>query len=306
MSPENEMPPDAPAPATEEVPAALAGVDHEQLEKLRKAVAQFAEGKGTTVSGSEDPDSVPTDQRQGPEAPRVLTGKDVDWTEYDLDFNIAHLYQKAVFRDTPQGPKWVVMLTEYYTDERSLTQHGQKTKKGDPMNLGEFMTQMVNGSDEWHVVGMLPGSTSRGACVFERQYPYVLPDPVQLKKETEVEPPKEEELKRVEDAALDWMAEEGLTPAEESETVEVEEAPDDACGEIFIPPTETLESKALSLNPPSTNPAIVEGNRINPVESLSSGSPMFIPGAAQAADQLSEAIADGTIPILPSHEEEEE
>lgn len=224
------------------IPPALAEVDRDKLALFMQRVQETT---GASVPGSppinEDIDSAP----RAPEAPpQVLTGRDVDWSEYDLNFNVAHLYPRAAFRETPEGPKWVVMLDEYYTADKELRAYGKQvavpgSPDGDkePQNGGEWITQMVNGREGWKLVGILPGSIGRMGVMLQRQVPYILPDPTPLKKETEVEAPKDPELQAVEDAALAWAEGEGLTPPA------VEDRVDESAG--------PLEAQALAINPPT-------------------------------------------------------
>lgn len=220
--------PDAPP-----IPAALREVDPAKLAEVRRKLAEHMARMGKTASGSEDPDSAP--QTGGVEGDKpvgqTITGADVDWSEYDLDFSVKHLYPKALYRETPQGPKWVAMLDEFYSTERAAKQHGKQvnapgaTDKEDtePLNLGEYLTQMVNGSDGWRIAAVMPGTSGNAIVLLQKQTPVVLPDPVRLKKEEEVEAPKDPELQEIEDAAIEFASEEGLTPPDAEPAIEQEE-----------------------------------------------------------------------------------
>lgn len=210
------------------VPEALREVDPAKLAEVRAKLAAFMAKRGQTISGSEDPDSPVASegvQQMGGtdgENPlgETMTGADVDWAEYDLDYSVKHLYPKATFRATPQGPKWVAMLDEFYSTERAAKQHGKQvnapgsTDKNDtePLNLGEYLTQMTNGPEGWAIAAILPGTSGNAIVIMRKQTPVMLPDPSPLKKMEEVEAPKDQELASVEDAALAFAAEEGLTP----------------------------------------------------------------------------------------------
>lgn len=218
------------------VPEGLREVDQDKLKQVREKIKQFMEKRGTTLSGSEDPDS----QARGTEvaggadgdAPTgpINDGSKVDWSEYDLEYSVRHLYPRAVYRDTPQGPKWVTMLEEFYSIERAGNRHGKEVnvpngKEGEkePHNLGEYMTQMVNGPEGWAIAAILPGSMGNALIVMRKQSAYVLPDPTPLKKMEEVEAPSDPELAGIEEAALAFAADEGLTPpAQEPTQSEVE------------------------------------------------------------------------------------
>jgi len=198
-------------PMVEPVPAMLANVDPAKLAAMREKMKRFMKPGGKTISGSEAPADAPSEQAPTPE------GKDVDWSEYDLDFSVRHLYPQAKFRMTPQGPKWVAMVDEFHSVEKSFTNHGVKTKKDEPLNLGEYLNDMLNSPEGWRVVSILPASTGRAGVLLQRAVPVVLPDPKPLKKAEEVEAPRDEELQRVEDAALAFAAGEGLTPEPSTE-----------------------------------------------------------------------------------------
>src|SRR5881394_1172980 len=92
-----------------------AGINTEQLEALRAKLAKLRKSDETTGSGSEQPEA---DASVLPETvdvsgkTRLLSGKDVDWSEYDLDFNVRHLYPLSVQRPTPEGLKWVAMVVD--------------------------------------------------------------------------------------------------------------------------------------------------------------------------------------------------
>lgn len=193
--------------AAPELPDALKNVDPGKLELLREKLAKFTSSNKTTISGSEA-------VADAPGSAAVNMGKDVDWSEYNLEFNVRHLYPQATFRDTPEGPKWVAMVDEFYSLERSWMSHRKSSSDGNPMNLGEYLNDMLNSPEGWRIISILPGSTGRVGILLQRQVPVILPDPTPLKKETEVEAPTDVELQRTEDAALAFASEVGLTPAE--------------------------------------------------------------------------------------------
>lgn len=209
-TPQNEQP---------ELPPELAALDPEKLAKIRENIEKFKASREQTVSGSEAPSDVPMIEPASEGQRSPITGKDVDWSEYNLPYDVAHLYPRSFLRQTEQGVKWVALVTEYVTVQRAFEQRGKQLKDGSPMNLGEYMTDMVNSRDQWRVVGMLPAGIGQGAVILAREVPIVLPDPEPLKKNTEVEPPRDEELNRVEKGALDWAQAEGCpTPELEEES----------------------------------------------------------------------------------------
>jgi hypothetical protein len=268
----------APTSAEPEVPAGLRGVDPEKLAALREKLKKFATSDKKTISGSE----MPTDAAK-PEEGEVTTGKDVDWSEYDLPYNVKHLYPDAKFRDTPQGPKWVAMLDEFTSSERAFGSYGKRVANGEEfLNLGQYLNDMLNGPDGWTVVTVLPAGMGRVGVLLRREFAFVLPDPKPLKKDVEVEAPTDPELEREEAAALKF-----------AESVSGE--PDSA------PPTfNSLEEQALALNPKTEHTP-------PPLEAIPTGDPDAIaPGVQAVGEAVAQRLADGTMPVAREHEGIEE
>lgn len=224
MNTPQEEPTQMPEPEVTPAQAALdrlsaAGFDRSQADALKAALAKVGKSDAKTMSGSEAPqdavNAVPSPQ---PDAPRALTGRDVDWSEYNLDFNVRHLYPKAVYRDTPEGPKWVCMVTEFRSTTKDFRNFGKRVNAPgavdkevtEALNLGEFLNDQVNGRDQWKIAAVMPTGSQCG-LLLEREVPFILPDPLPLKQEEEVDAPTEPALVAVEEAALDFMkAQEGL------------------------------------------------------------------------------------------------
>lgn len=157
------------------------------------------------AEGTSEPQ--PPDHPAPPEAGQLL-GKDVDWNKFELDSNFAHFYPQAQFTVTGVGPKWVVVIDEFASWEKSYNRMGVDGK-GDPAGLGAFITSKVNsppdsGCGPWKLAALLPGTMGNGAVVLTRKVPIVLPDPRPLETETKVDEPTEDELKEVDDAAAAW------------------------------------------------------------------------------------------------------
>lgn len=263
-----------------EVPAELREVDPEKMAKLREKIRKFVTSEKKTSSGSEAPVEGTPAENTG----SVTTGKDVDWSEYELDFSVRHLYKDATFRETPQGPKWVAMLDEFISTERDFRNYGKKTEKGELMNLGQYLSDMLNGPEGWRIVSILPTSGGRAGIMLQRTYAYVLPDPKPLKKETEVAAPTDPELQRTEDAALAFMEKEGLTPGTP--------AGDTGVGGVEAKDPASLEDLALSINPPTER--VPTGENQEPDIALAAGV------------EVAQKLADGTIRVLPVAEQTEE
>jgi hypothetical protein len=186
------------------------------LDVLKQKLAKLGKSDKKTTSGSEAPPEAGEPDVPGAvdtsAGSRPLTGADVDWSEYQLDFNVAHLYKKAVLRDTPEGPKWIAMVVDFLSVTRDFNNHGKFVKQvgnpalQEPLNLGEFLKDRVNGRDQWRIAAVMPAGSQCG-LLLEREVPVVLPDPEPLKKKEEVEAPTDKQLQNVEDAALTFMAE---------------------------------------------------------------------------------------------------
>jgi hypothetical protein len=204
------------AEAAERLAAAAGpGFDKTQMDVLKAKLAKLGKSDAKTTSGSE----APPENAPEPTQQQALTGAMVDWSEYDLNYNVAHLYKSAVYRDTPNGPAWVVMITDFLSTSRDFRNYGQRVntpgsndkKFTEPLNLGEYLNDKVNGKDQWKIAAVMPAGTQCG-ILLERQVPLILPEPQPLKKSEEVAPPSDPQLQAVEDAALAFAAEQGMAP----------------------------------------------------------------------------------------------
>ena len=148
-----------------------------------------------------------------------ITGADVDWKEYNLNSNLAHLYPRAQLVETQNGPQWAYVATEFYSVELNIGAYGKLDSKGVPVNLGEFLTQRLLSSEGWKISGIIPSTLGRVALLLERQKPLILPMPELLKVKTELPPVTEDELNYNEEAAATWT--EGLTSPPQADSVDV-------------------------------------------------------------------------------------
>lgn len=179
------------------------GMTAEQRKALLETVKQFSAEKPSeqkTISGSEAVGPVGTTNK----------GSDVNWDEYDIPFALKERYKEAIYRETPQGPKWVVMQDEFDSSTREWGAKGAAPRKdGTHPNLGTFLNEMLNDGKGWRAIAIQPVSGQAGVLL-QRQVPYILPDPVRLQQDTEVAAPSDPELAAAEDAALSFMQSEGL------------------------------------------------------------------------------------------------
>lgn len=271
--------------AEPEVPTALREVDPTKLAALREKLRAFTASTEKTVSGSEappEPEARPTAPQPGGQ--KVPTGKDVDWSEYDLDFSVRHLYPEALLRQTPEGVRWVAMIDEFYSTNRSGKNHNTKVNSPiegegeEPLNLGKYLTMMVNSPMGWKIAALLPGESGQTTVLLQRKVPYILPDPKPLATEennNEVAAPTDEELARAEAAGLDFASAIGL----EAPSMEPEAEPSPA---FFIKEKlpEQLEGLLnrvnLDLNPGEPSPAGVQPEEITLDETASRGLGDFV------------------------------
>ena len=201
-----------------------AGELGEKVKKLKDTLVErnlLPQGSVPTGEGAVEP----TTEDGQPMPGEPLKGSDVDWSEFDLDLNYAHFYPRSTWTVTGEGPKWVVVIDEYLSAEKPYNATGVD-KKGDPKNLGQFITSKINsppdmGTGPWQVATVLPATMGNGAVLFTRKVPIVLPDPKPLEKETKVEAPTTEELTAEDDAAAKW-AKEGAAEGEEVVVAPVE------------------------------------------------------------------------------------
>lgn len=185
----------------------------EQVKQLRATLAERGIAPPPAQEAPASEGAPKPEQKEG------LKGSEMDWSEFDLQPGYAHFYPRAEFTVTTQGPKWVVVIEEYESFEKSYNGTGQD-KKGNPRGLGDYITSRLNGPPDagcgpWKLAAILPGTMGNGAVVLVRKVPIVLPDPVLLEKETKVEAPTEKELSETDDAAVAWAGGEAGEPTEE-------------------------------------------------------------------------------------------
>lgn len=148
----------------------------------------------------------------------VIRGKDVDWSNYDLDKDIAHLYNTAVLQTIGDRREWVAQLEVFDFSTAPYTPSKRTTK-----TLGEEVTQRVNGPERWKIATVFSNQPGLGTVMFSRTVTVALPDPRPLITGGELEPvPSEDELSYAQDAANQWMKTEGITPPPEDTIVQVE------------------------------------------------------------------------------------
>lgn len=211
-----------PTPA-EGVAGPLNDIDPAKLAALEERLKEFKKREGTTESGSEAVDDVPS----------TFNSK-----EWEYDTALEHLYNRSQVEDTPEGPKWVVMEHQYWiltgqwhiehSGEPRLTSTGtaQRDKQGrvqyHAKGLDHMIQEIINGPDGmlsrqkgWRLSALLPGQMGQGVAILERQAKRALPDPKPIVKPEEqpLEKITDEELARMQDKAKEWTGEQAMTEA---------------------------------------------------------------------------------------------
>jgi hypothetical protein len=191
--------------------------------ELAEKVAMLKEKLGITPKpdGIVDPDAPAT--LGEPDSGDAADG--IDWSRFDLDPSLAHLYPQAQVLDTPQGPKWAVQLDEFLTREKnanpSKANDGtpRRTANGEAADMTAFVNDMLReppdqGATQWRLVAFMPGSmTGMMQVIFQRKIQVALPDPMMTEaEEDKVVAPTDEELTRIEQSAAEWAGE--AAPAE--------------------------------------------------------------------------------------------
>jgi hypothetical protein len=206
-------------PAAPEIPAFLKDVDPEKRDAILAKLGRFKEQAVAVSEAAEGAAEEPA-KPQG----EVVSGKDVDWSEYELDYSVKHLYPEARYQNTPQGPRWVAQIDEFFSTERDFGSFNKRIKNDTEfLNLGQFLNDMLNSPEGWKLISVLPSGTGRAGVLMQRVVPVILPDPIPLKTETEVAVPTDAELANVQTAADDFAAEVGGAEAVASETPEVQQ-----------------------------------------------------------------------------------
>jgi hypothetical protein len=168
----------------------------ERLGMTKEAVAEQATAVAATEESKGEPDA--GGSKSEPAAEDAYDASKEDWTKFDLDPNIAHLYPKSVLMETGEGPAYVAQQVQFSTSSHAITK------------AGAFINEMLNGPEQWQLSALLPNGSGLMVVVLMRSVRVKLPHPVLLETETKVEAPKDEELKKTEDAALNWA---GQAPA---------------------------------------------------------------------------------------------
>lgn len=132
-----------------------------------------------------------------------IKGSDVDWSEYELDSNYAHFYKHAIFKKAGEEFHWIVPVNEYHSTSKPYFAQGVN-KRGEPLALGEYMTWMSNGIENWKLMAVLPNGTGQAGVIFQRVITVILPDPIPLKTEEPTIEITDAELAATEEASINW------------------------------------------------------------------------------------------------------
>jgi hypothetical protein len=192
-------------------PNPLDGATPEQLALLKEKLnigttpEQLAR-EGDSPEPVRDPEPVRETER---------TPDPIDWSDFDLDPQIAHLYAKAQLQDTLEGPRVVCPIDLFEFETAPYSQ------------LGAIVTRRVNGGGGWKIVSVYGNGAGMGVVLFNRTAPHLLPMPSRLRTEAELPPLQtNEELAETEQLSFDWIAREGQAVEAES---------------VLIPTSQTVE-----------------------------------------------------------------
>jgi hypothetical protein len=157
---------------------------------LNKPTTEEAVESGTPSDGTAE--TAAQDAAGAAAAEEAFDPAKEDWTKYDLDPNIAHYYPKSQLVETGEGMVLVAPQVIFHTESLS-------TKAA-----GGYITQKVNGPEQWQLSALLPNGSGLMVVVLMRQVRVKLPQPILLETETKVDAPVDEELNQVEGDALAW------------------------------------------------------------------------------------------------------
>jgi hypothetical protein len=155
------------------------------------AVVASALAEMDAVSGEGEPDSTPT--KGQPEAEKPFDPATEDWSKYDLEQNLAHYYPKSQLAEVEEGVIGFIAPKIQFN-----------TKSVSTSTAGDYITEKVNGPEQWQLSALLPNGSGLMVVVLMRKVMFRLPHPTLLETETHTEPVTDEELQSSEDAALSW------------------------------------------------------------------------------------------------------
>jgi len=154
---------------------------------------------------------------------KPITGADVNWDDFDLDPEIAHLYPRAILRTEYGAQQWVSYIDEFKTASKNLGGEGQVGKNKEPMNAGEYMGWMLNSKDGWKLGSVLPAGAGFLSIVLQRRVPVALPMPTLIQSDTvEVPALTDAELLETEMNSVKWAAEKDEVAAESFKEIAAE------------------------------------------------------------------------------------
>lgn len=158
-----------------------------------------------------------TDKLDSNMNPRL--GKDVDWSKYHLDPNVAHLYTNAVLKTTDRGDEWVTQIEVF-----DFVSGPYQPSKRSPKTLGEMVTERVNSGDRWKIATVFANQPGLGTVLFSRVVTVALPTPDPIIDVDEIGPaPTEEELRLKDEVTKQWLQSEGIQTEPEAKLVDIQD-----------------------------------------------------------------------------------
>ena len=140
-----------------------------------------------------------------------ISGADINWDDYNLDPKYAHYYPRATLKNTEDGPAWLVNLAEFRSASKPYRSSSPFEKNGEPRELGDYLTWMVNGAEGWRIAQVMDNGIGFAGVLCQRQVTLRLPDPLLIESAAE-QPITDDAIRTTEGKSLDWA---GLPKDEE-------------------------------------------------------------------------------------------
>jgi hypothetical protein len=149
------------------------------------------------------------------EQPPEGTSTETNLDDLDISPDMMHMYKKAKIKETPEGPRFVAPYHEFTAVSRpySSGKEPQMDKNGLPRNIGDYITMMINGPDNWKLSAVMPNGSGMCAAIFERTVSVALPTPEPLVKTEPTAAPTETDLAGLAARAAQWANPEVTTSA---------------------------------------------------------------------------------------------
>ena len=168
--------------------------------------------KGDQLRALISPETVPAASKaQPPEG----TSTEPNLDDLDIAPDMLHMYKKAKIKETPEGPRFVAPYHEFTAVTRpySSGKDPQMDKNGLPRNIGDYITMLINGPDNWKLSAVMPNGSGMCAAIFERTVSVALPTPESLTKTETTATPTDSDLAGLAARAAQWAEKTDVTAA---------------------------------------------------------------------------------------------